>query len=371
VSDPPPLPESDNPFVVLGVERGCGERELKLAYARLVRLYRPDRMPREFQRVQAAYEAAAAGAATFRHDEVTPPADEGKPGTSRDTLREFDAQAIERILASDDVAGALAIVNEPGFDRAADHDTALRTIALRVACVAVWAGYSEDADSIHHRHAHGDFHDWWETVYDDRRGLLDAWLKWNLRHRKPLWLPRLLQFADSIHEEDLVRFVPRPCGRPRALLKAFDRMAEETPRLVYACVRGLDEEEAPEEESLTDAQRRALERLRRRAGRNLWLKAFFSRIGWFFLILYTLGLGLVFLVNRNRKNIAAERYREAVRPLVFKLAHRHDVSPALLSAWLRRRRPRSRAAGHADAIDRDLALRATWLVLRLSRLPVA
>ena len=55
---PPPLPGSDDPFDLLGLERDCSERDLKRAYARLIRVYRPDRDPAEFRRVREAFEAA-------------------------------------------------------------------------------------------------------------------------------------------------------------------------------------------------------------------------------------------------------------------------------------------------------------------------
>ena len=55
---PPPLPDSDDPFELLGLERDCSERDLKRAYARLIRVYRPDRDPAEFRRVREAFEAA-------------------------------------------------------------------------------------------------------------------------------------------------------------------------------------------------------------------------------------------------------------------------------------------------------------------------
>ena len=53
----PPLPDSNDPYEILGLEYGCSERDLKRAYARLIRIYRPDRQPDQFRRVRAAFES--------------------------------------------------------------------------------------------------------------------------------------------------------------------------------------------------------------------------------------------------------------------------------------------------------------------------
>ena len=54
----PRLPDTDDPFVLLGIERDADTRTIRHAYARLIRIYRPDRAPREFQRIHAAFEEA-------------------------------------------------------------------------------------------------------------------------------------------------------------------------------------------------------------------------------------------------------------------------------------------------------------------------
>jgi hypothetical protein len=47
-----------DPHALLGVPRDVGPRELKRAYTRLIRTYKPERFPEEFRRIRAAYEAA-------------------------------------------------------------------------------------------------------------------------------------------------------------------------------------------------------------------------------------------------------------------------------------------------------------------------
>ncbi len=60
MSDLPSLPESNEPFEVLGIDDASGldEKALRRAYIRRIKIYRPDRHPDEFARVRRAYEAA-------------------------------------------------------------------------------------------------------------------------------------------------------------------------------------------------------------------------------------------------------------------------------------------------------------------------
>jgi len=54
--EPPRLPETTDPFALLGLEPGADERAAKKAYARLIKVFRPDRARAEFERVHAAFE---------------------------------------------------------------------------------------------------------------------------------------------------------------------------------------------------------------------------------------------------------------------------------------------------------------------------
>ena len=47
-----------NPFAILGLESEANERDIKRAYARLLKEHRPDQDPEGFQRIRQAYEAA-------------------------------------------------------------------------------------------------------------------------------------------------------------------------------------------------------------------------------------------------------------------------------------------------------------------------
>ena len=81
MSEPPPLPDTDDPFELLGVERDASEVDLKRAYGRLIRIYRPDRHPDEFHRVRQAYEEARTMVAYehYEYDEPAKPVQEEAP----------------------------------------------------------------------------------------------------------------------------------------------------------------------------------------------------------------------------------------------------------------------------------------------------
>jgi hypothetical protein len=59
---PPDLPDDprawpDDPFAVLGVRPGAAEADIKRAYTRLIRRFKPEHSPEQFRRVREAYEA--------------------------------------------------------------------------------------------------------------------------------------------------------------------------------------------------------------------------------------------------------------------------------------------------------------------------
>lgn len=58
MSDDTALPDSNDPFTILGVSRDADEDALKRAYVAKIKIFRPDRSPDEFQRVRRAYEEA-------------------------------------------------------------------------------------------------------------------------------------------------------------------------------------------------------------------------------------------------------------------------------------------------------------------------
>ncbi len=60
---PEPLPDDPrdwphDPFLLLGVEPSATETDVKRAYTRLIRRFKPEHFPEQFRRVREAYEAA-------------------------------------------------------------------------------------------------------------------------------------------------------------------------------------------------------------------------------------------------------------------------------------------------------------------------
>ncbi len=58
----------DDPFALLGVERGADDLTVRRAYTQLIRRFKPEHHPDEFSKIRAAYEACQQQASWFRHD---------------------------------------------------------------------------------------------------------------------------------------------------------------------------------------------------------------------------------------------------------------------------------------------------------------
>lgn len=56
--DLPELPDTDDPFELLGVDASADERALKRAYVNRIKVYKPEKAPEAFQRLNEAYELA-------------------------------------------------------------------------------------------------------------------------------------------------------------------------------------------------------------------------------------------------------------------------------------------------------------------------
>jgi hypothetical protein len=65
-------------YQLLGVERGVGPRDLRRAYTRLIRIYKPEQYPEHFRRIREAYENILRHAELFGflHSQSGPPSDE-------------------------------------------------------------------------------------------------------------------------------------------------------------------------------------------------------------------------------------------------------------------------------------------------------
>lgn len=62
-----------DPFALLGVSPGAADADVKRAYTRLVRRFKPEHHPDQFRRIREAYEACMERAAWYRPEPVSPP----------------------------------------------------------------------------------------------------------------------------------------------------------------------------------------------------------------------------------------------------------------------------------------------------------
>lgn len=161
MTDEPPLPATDDPFALLGVARDVDERELKRAYARLIKRFRPDRAPAEFARIQAAYEHVTQviklGAAADDDDDDAaadnaprrPNADDLAPrrpnaddatatATAAPTAPVDVVARLAALVDADRLDDAIALLDDPEVADRATADVGLALRALSTIAAAAW-----------------------------------------------------------------------------------------------------------------------------------------------------------------------------------------------------------------------------------------
>jgi hypothetical protein len=74
----------DDPFELLGVERGVAPTNVKRSYTRLIKVYKPERFPEHFRRIREAYESILRHIEYFGRFEFMTPAAEATPTPSTD-----------------------------------------------------------------------------------------------------------------------------------------------------------------------------------------------------------------------------------------------------------------------------------------------
>ena len=116
-----------SPHQLLGVGPGYGARELKKAYTRLIRFYKPELHPQEFARIRGAYDALLPWAAAEAKELPPPAAEEPPPPPVFDARLPMPARVAE---ADDWWQDAVAGRPEPAYDALAE-ETARRPTAER------------------------------------------------------------------------------------------------------------------------------------------------------------------------------------------------------------------------------------------------
>lgn len=117
-----PLPDDParwptDPHELLGVSPGVGERELRRAYHRLIRLYKPEQAPEQFRRIREAYEAVLPYAGLFGSpDEESAP--QPRPAEDEERRRTQESPPAEEPLRQADLPEPL--LSEPLIDSTVD-----------------------------------------------------------------------------------------------------------------------------------------------------------------------------------------------------------------------------------------------------------
>jgi hypothetical protein len=109
--DRPVLPDSKDPFELLGVTPPTTALELRRAYVRLSKQFRPERAPEEFKRIRRAYE----GALTRLHWSIYEESDDGAPA-SESPPDSTDGARPERAADSADATDAPDAADAPASD---------------------------------------------------------------------------------------------------------------------------------------------------------------------------------------------------------------------------------------------------------------
>jgi hypothetical protein len=152
--EPPPLPSTNDPFALLGVTPDVDERALKRAYARMIKIYRPDRRPDEFARIQQAFEEvrfeiavgnaprgvhgdaaatreAAIASATLTWARLR---SEEDPRVAHAAIR----ARLEHVAAGDDPGAVIDLLADEAFRTDAEASPPLAVAALEALAAIAW-----------------------------------------------------------------------------------------------------------------------------------------------------------------------------------------------------------------------------------------
>ena len=243
------LPETDDPFDLLGVPRSSDERELKRAYVRLIKRFRPDERPVEFRRVRVAFESArdALRYGAYFLDE----------GGSESELGRDDADASS---APDEPSTSQIAEESPerafqgSLDRLERTQRADRPSEASCAPPVNEPENASELDLVAHRIRHGEDLSRSGAIYD--KAVLDAcWrqdlLRWELLREQPDRGLAATLFEAGLERDLLADHAHRvleaiDCERPSGRLLNQDRMDEPAlDRLVHRMI-GLLAWTAPE-----------------------------------------------------------------------------------------------------------------------------
>ncbi len=388
------LPETSDPFELLGVSPDADERTLKRAYATLIKRYRPERAPEEFKRIRAAYdEAVAMGqcraiAAALDADSGLDDLDE-PPGDERDddepagigvdgravppairamvdddwqAIDEADRgpvdallQRIDALLGADQIDALLTRLFEPDALSAALRYPEVRTAVARALAGAMWTHYRP----VMHLYTQlgGASGDWHHELFDEMRALYPHWHAATQTRQCPDALSRVMRLGRSLADEEARRQARALAAdmeaEPRAYLRFFGAMARQGAGLFHHYQLAMHAYRHTAEVAIEDhpsATQAAAARGLRAAGRATirrwemvagYLLPLVLLVGAPAAVLAALyggaGMGAVALIvvlPRVRRWSKSESYFNGPLPVLFRLALAHGIGPGPLYRWM-------------------------------------
>ncbi len=100
----------EDPFALLGVERGADDDTIRRAYTRLIRRFKPERAPEQFQKIRDAFESCQMQASWFRPDDpfADEPASELPAWTPQQDLPPDEVEKLWTLAVEGNLASAYA-----------------------------------------------------------------------------------------------------------------------------------------------------------------------------------------------------------------------------------------------------------------------
>jgi hypothetical protein len=407
----PSLPDTDDPWVLLEVDRDAAPEVVRRAYLAKIKVHKPDRAPEAFRRIREAYEAIAAGlprapaprhatpASSIAPDEPATHAAHGADATPEPDAAPrpspyLDTDALDALLAdrrTDELFVALQAGRiDPRHVMAVVH--VLATLSVLVDGAAfdrLVAAFPAEVRELAGR----------DSVFALRLAAGPAIARWVSEGEAPC--PALLAvlvelpIADDTRCRALTRDLANSVrGDPAGTLAALDRIAAagvEGPAIVTEVleeIAGSIPDEVRDRRMLQLNAAGFAHRIdRERSGdRRLGAEGFAAAFGSFAILSVLvnigvpmvgvcIGLALAWVVLYVMYDASASFYRRKLRSRLIEQVWNHPVPSRLILDQLRTfecTRPANRDAFSSDAfdkyvvlVDRDLALQAfadlTWI----------
>lgn len=404
-SPPPDLPDTDDPWTLLDVPRGSPSPEIRRAYLRRIKVYKPDRHPEAFRRIREAFDAlyldereAPGGVSGWDEGEAPPPVDSIEHGWGRTAEPDAEpaeappaaaprpsdrgrtselVEALKAAITADDRDGAVHLLLQPENAPLA-NDIRVADAVVRVACSVVLSQPDrfEELSAAYHdvlldrSLEHGD------GILLQMRGAAPQWPAWQRATEGVPELSRFVELAGTLTGDPLQalgrELHERAEADPPAFLERLDRVGRDAPAVLELYLRAAEEwserfgppapSGAESEATIVDGLQSLLLRnevlsaakLRRTIlnalviGAVLWVSPAHP------ILLGMAALALMTLVHALAFDPTARIYREILRPAIAAWAWQgHDLDRAVVALGaLVARQPVSRRLLEPDAPTR-------------------